>query len=89
MVITMTVKNSYSCNLCRRELLLEQPSQYPMAWALTWTGPGVGQLANGARLEPCRPWADSPVHLCETCVQAVSKMKESAVNVGEWNPKIQ
>jgi hypothetical protein len=83
------IEQQYKCDLCGRELTPTTPSgRYPQGWALTWTGPGRGAFPNdGARLEPCRSWPESPKHLCQVCVRAVHEFFVAAEAVGEIQPE--
>lgn len=76
----VTIEYTYRCSLCRATLKDREPgAQHPGGWALTWTD----QLRS---LEPCQPWRNSPVHLCQTCVKAVGAFRDTARDAGELRP---
>jgi hypothetical protein len=82
------IERTYKCNLCRRKLNPETAAcSYPDGWALTWTGPGRAEPTPGSSLEPCRPWHESPVHLCQVCVDAVYRFRQAAAKAGEIQPQ--
>ena len=65
----------YECSLCGKEMRkVAATSDSPEGWALTWCG---------TALEPIRPWRESPIHLCQTCVSAVAGFAKAAANCGE------
>ena len=81
------IETTYTCDLCRRKLDPVTPAgRYPEGWALSWTGAGRAEPAPGSQLEPIRKWDESPVHLCQVCVEAVHRFHEAAASVGEIEP---
>lgn len=83
----MTIEKTYRCNLCHRELdPTAKTNNCPDGWALTWCGAGNARPERGAALEPVRTWEDSPIHLCQICVNAVASFGNAAAKCGELLP---
>lgn len=77
----MAAKTTYTCDLCRRDIDDKiKVNQYPQGWALSWCGPGNHRPQPGATLEPTRSWPESPIHLCQVCVQAVGTLRDILAN---------
>jgi len=63
----MSAETRYKCDVCRKDIKSDDFAT-KKAFAFKWVGPNLANLTT----DGASPYRDAPVHLCVTCIQAIT-----------------
>lgn len=67
----MSAETKFKCDVCRNDIKSDGFAT-KQAFALKWFGPNNASLT----AQGTSPYRDAPIHLCVTCINAITKWVE-------------